>query len=228
MQAVDEAARAAMTGEVSAIVTAPIDKLHWRLAGSPFAGHTEYLAHISGAKSVAMMMTSDRLSVVLVTTHLPLSEVPKNITEDGICGVAALAHESLTGRANKKIAVCGLNPHAGDGGTFGNEEERVIRPAIRRLYAQGIDASGPFSADTIFHKAVMGEFGAVVAMYHDQGLVPIKTLDFQSTVNVTLGLPFVRTSPDHGTARDIAGKGIADHRNMVRAIEKAVELVMER
>lgn len=247
MSAVDEAVRAAMSGDVKAVVTAPINKSHWKAAGSPFLGHTEYLAHITGARSFAMMMASPKLNVSLVTTHLPLADVAKAITVERICEVARLTDaflrktsgggaarhverltsnvtSSVTGSRNTRIAICALNPHAGDSGALGDEEERVIIPAISILKNEGLDVSGPYPADTVFYKALQGEFGAVVAMYHDQGLVPIKTLDFRHTVNVTLGLPFVRTSPDHGTAEDIASKGIADHGNLVEAIKMAVKL----
>jgi len=227
MQAVDDAIRAVMTGEIAAIVTAPINKAHWNAAGSPFLGHTEYLAHVSGAKSVAMMMASPKLKVSLVTTHIPLADVPKAITVERICEVARLTCSppfAKGGTGGILIAICSLNPHAGESGTMGTEEEAVIIPAIKLLQQEGLPVSGPYPADTVFHRAVQGEFAAVVAMYHDQGLAPIKTLDFGRTVNVTLGLPFVRTSPDHGTAEDIAGKGIASHENMVEAIKMAVVL----
>lgn len=232
MRAVDDAVHAVMTGEIEAIVTAPINKSHWKAAGSPFAGHTEYLAHVTGSNPVAMMMVSPRLKVSLVTTHLPLAEVPGSLTVDKICSTVKLTYNFLqenrqTGKpANQQtnIAICSLNPHAGDSGAFGNEEETIII-AIKQLRGEDINVSGPYPADTVFHKALLGEYAAVVAMYHDQGLIPIKTLDFKHTVNVTLGLPFVRTSPDHGTAEDIAGKGLADHTNMVAAIEMAVEQV---
>lgn len=228
MNAVDLAVQAVMTGEIQAIVTAPINKNHWKQAGSPFLGHTEYLAHVSGAKSVAMMMASPKLKVVLVTTHLPLTEVAKNITVEKICEVTRLSNNFLKTYESERtnIAVCGLNPHAGDNGALGKEETEIIIPAIKILQNEGINVSGPYPADTVFNKATNGEFAAVIAMYHDQALTPIKTLDFKNTVNVTLGLPFIRTSPDHGTAEDIAGKGIADHGNMVKAIEMAVKLVM--
>ena len=218
MRAVDLAVRAVMQGEVSAIVTAPINKSHWAKAGSPFLGHTEYLAHVSGAGPVAMMMAGPKLKVSLVTTHIPLAQVPKAINVERICEVARLTCMSGLG----EIAVCALNPHAGESGRMGTEEENIIVPAIRLSQQEGLKISGPYPADTIFHRAVKKEFGAVIAMYHDQGLAPIKTLDFGKTVNITLGLPFVRTSPDHGTAEDIAGKGIAEHENMVCAIEMAV------
>lgn len=224
MRIVEKAVRAAMAGEVQAIVTAPINKSHWKSAGCPFPGHTEYLAHLSGVNSVAMMMASPRLKVSLVTTHLPLSEVPKAITKERICEVARLT-SCVCKNQRTKMAICALNPHASDSGTFGDEEERIIIPAIKELQAEGLNVSGPYPADTVFWKAADGEFDAVVAMYHDQALAPIKTLDFKHTVNVTLGLPFVRTAPDHGTAKDIAGKGIASHENMVEAIKMAVKLV---
>lgn len=235
MKAVDDAVRAAMTGEIRAMVTAPINKSHWKAAGSPFPGHTEYIAHIAGAKSAGMMMISPRLKVSLVTTHLPLSEVPMHITFDKICEITRLTIEHLktqmsgrSGARELKIAICALNPHAGDGGTFGKEEDTVIIPSIKALKEEGVNVSGPYPADTVFWKALNGKFDAVIAMYHDQALIPVKTLDFKDTVNVTLGLPFIRTSPDHGTAEDIAGKGTADHHNMIKAIEMAVELALKQ
>ncbi len=228
MAAVDDAVRAVMTGEIAAIVTAPINKSHWAAAGSPFLGHTEYLAHVSGAGPVAMMMASPKLKVSLVTTHIPLADVPKAITVERICEVVRLTCSPpfcKGGSGGISVAICSLNPHAGESGTMGTEEEKVIIPAIELLQQEGLPVSGPYPADTVFHRAVKGEFSAVVAMYHDQGLAPIKTLDFGRTVNVTLGLPFVRTSPDHGTAEDIAGKGIASHENMVEAIKMARRLL---
>lgn len=219
IKAVEDAVKAAMSGEVSAIVTAPINKLHWKAADSKFSGHTELLAHLTGAKRVAMMMFSPRLKITLATTHVPLSEVPRAITEEKIIGVARLANDWLR---NARIAVCSLNPHASD--KIGSEEDEIIAPAIAKLQSEGICASGPFSADTIFRRAMRGEFDIVLAMYHDQALPVIKTLDFENTVNVTLGLPFVRTSPGHGTAEDIAGKGVAGHEGMVAAIEMAVNI----
>jgi 4-hydroxythreonine-4-phosphate dehydrogenase len=243
MASLDEAIKAAMTKEVSAIVTAPINKSHWKAAGSPFLGHTEYLAHITGSKSFCMMMVSPRLKVSLVTTHLPLFKVAGTLTAEKICEVTRLTKnfldtynspslhpEGVTAshpqgvKRVSRIAVCALNPHAGDSGALGNEEEQIIIPAVKQLQADGIDVTGPLPADTIFHRALNGEFAAVVAMYHDQALIPIKTLDFKHTVNVTIGLPFIRTSVDHGTAEDIAGKGIADHGNLVEAIKMAVNL----
>ncbi|MBI2342394.1 MAG: 4-hydroxythreonine-4-phosphate dehydrogenase PdxA [Deltaproteobacteria bacterium] len=233
IQAVESAVRAAMAGEVRAIVTAPINKSHWKAAGSPFPGHTEYLAHLTGAKSVAMCFASPKLTVSLVTTHLPLADVPKAITVERICEVARLTcattgHRTIApSHQRTRIAVCALNPHAGENGVFGKEEIEIILPAIKKLQSEGLNISGPYPADTVFLQAIGGKFGAVIAMYHDQALAPIKTLDFKYTVNVTLGLPFIRTSPDHGTAEDIAGKGIADHENMVEAIKLAVKLTKE-
>lgn len=222
MQAVDDAVRAVISGEISAIVTAPINKSHWRATGCRFEGHTEYLAYISSTKSVAMMMVSPRLTISLVTTHLPLADVPKTITKERICEVARLTSSYFNHHA--KIAVCALNPHSGDNGIFGAEEKEIIAPAVKQLQSQGLDVSGPWPADTVFWKAINKDFDAVVAMYHDQAIAPIKTLDFKHTVNVTLGLPFIRTSPDHGTAEDIAGKGIADHTSIVEAIKLAEKL----
>ncbi len=223
----DEAIHAAMTGEISAIVTGPIDKSHWHEAGSTFAGHTDYLAHVTASHPVAMMMVSPDLKIGLVTTHVPISAVPQIITVQRICDITKLV-AGYPFSKSKKIAICALNPHSGELGLMGIEEDAIIKPAIELLQKEGLDVSGPYPADTVFWRARHGEFGAVVAMYHDQALAAIKTLDFKNTVNVTMGLPFVRTSPDHGTASDIAGKGIADHENTVRAVELAVKLVNKK
>ena len=228
IKAVESVVHAVMSGEVGAIVTAPINKLHWKKAGSEFLGHTEFLASLGGVKSVCMMMASPKLKVSLVTTHARLADVPHLITKERICEVTKLTLTHLRTYALthlKKIAICALNPHAGESGEFGDEEEKIILPAIAELKSEGYNVSGPYASDTVFLKALNGEFAAVIAMYHDQALGVIKTLDFRNTVNVTLGLPFIRTSPDHGTAEDIVGKGIADHSNMVEAIKMAVELV---
>jgi 4-hydroxythreonine-4-phosphate dehydrogenase len=220
------AGRAALTGTAQAICTAPLSKERVALSSHGFAGHTEFLAELAGAR-VAMMLAGPRLRVVLATNHLALREVPLRLKSEQISFVARLAAGSLRDRfgiARPRIAVLGLNPHAGDGGIFGDEESRIVAPAIAQARAQGVDASGPWPADGLFPRAVRGDFDAVVALYHDQGLIPAKLLDFRETVNVTLGLPFVRTSPDHGTADDIAWQGKADEQPMVSALLLAARL----
>ncbi len=222
LRAVSDAER----GEVAAIATGPINKEAFRLAGLPWAGHTDLLAHLTGAKHVAMMFHSDRLRVVLATVHIPLSEVPRALTAQSLESTIALAARELPrfGVVNPRIGVAGLNPHAGEHGLFGVEEERAIGPAIHACRGRGIDVSGPFPADTIFVRAARGEFDLVVACYHDQGLIPVKLLAFGQAVNVTLGLPIIRTSVDHGTAFDIAGQGVADEGSMVAAVLLAARL----
>jgi 4-hydroxythreonine-4-phosphate dehydrogenase len=216
----------AQAGVVDAIATAPINKEGFRLAGLPWAGHTDLLAHLTGARHVAMMFHSDRLQVVLATVHLPLAEVPRALTREGLEATIALTAGALPlfTKVPPRIGVAGLNPHAGEHGLFGREEETIIAPAIAKCRARGIDVSGPYPADTIFVRAVRGEFDVVVACYHDQGLIPVKLLTFGQAVNVTLGLPIVRTSVDHGTAFDIAGKGIADPSSMIAAVILAARL----
>jgi len=220
------ASDAARRGGVAAIATAPINKEALRLAGLPWNGHTDLLAHLTGARSVAMMFYSDALRVVLATVHLPLAEVPKAITADSMAATIRLTAAELPrfGYPRPRIAVAGLNPHAGEHGLFGSEEDTAIRPAIEASRADGIDASGPFPADTLFVRARRGEFDVVVACYHDQGLIPVKLLAFGQAVNVTLGLPIIRTSVDHGTAFDIAGRGAADPESMIAAVLLAARL----
>jgi 4-hydroxythreonine-4-phosphate dehydrogenase len=219
-RAVERAIALAQSGSVDGIVTAPLDKAALLAGGYDYPGHTEMLASLTGAR-VAMMLTSTHssahpLRVVLATTHLPLRAVPDAVTVDVIVAVAATARAGLRdwfGIAEPRIALCALNPHAGDGGRFGREDEDVLAPAAR---AAGI--AGPFPADTIFVRAMRGAFDAVIAPYHDVGMTAIKVAAFGSGVNVTLGLPFPRCSPDHGTALDIAGRGIADPSSMIEAI----------
>ena len=196
------------------------------MAGYPWRGHTDLLAHLCGAPQVAMMFWSERLRVVLATVHIPLSEVPKALTRERVRDVAALTARSLPtfGINRPKLAMAGLNPHAGENGLMGDEEDRVIRPALQDARALGVDIDGPFPGDTVFVRAARGEFDAVIACYHDQGLIPVKLLAFGRAVNVTLGLPIVRTSVDHGTAFDIAGKGVADEGSLVEAILLAARL----
>jgi 4-hydroxythreonine-4-phosphate dehydrogenase len=216
----------ARQGLVAAIATAPINKEALRLAGLPWSGHTDLLAHLTGAKHVAMMFHSDELRVVLATVHVPLSEVPALLTEGLMAETIALTARELPkfDTMRPRIAVAGLNPHAGEHGLFGREEETAIAPAIACCRAKGIDVSGPFPGDTVFVRARRGEFDVVVACYHDQGLIPIKLVAFGKAVNVTLGLPIVRTSVDHGTAFDIAGKGVADPESLIAAVLLAVRL----
>ena len=216
----------ARRGVVSAVATAPINKEALRLAGFPWNGHTDLLAHLTGAPHVAMMFFSDELRVVLATVHVPLADVPKLLTQKLLEDTIALTARELPrfGFARPRLAVAGLNPHAGEHGLFGREEEIAMAPAIACSRAKGIDVSGPFPGDTVFVRARRGEFDAVIACYHDQGLIPVKLVAFGSAVNVTLGLPIVRTSVDHGTAFDIAGKGVADPESMVAAVLLAARL----
>ena len=223
------AASDAMNGTVQALATAPISKEAFRLAGLQWAGHTDLLAHLTGARRVAMMFYSERLIVVLATVHIPLANVPTALTEERLRTTIALAAECVPMfiKVPPRIAVAGLNPHAGEHGLFGGEEERVIRPAIDSCRARGIDVSGPYPADSVFVRATRGEFDVVVACYHDQGLIPVKLIAFGQAVNVTLGLPIVRTSVDHGTAFDIAGKGVADPQSMIAAVLLAAKLARQ-
>jgi 4-hydroxythreonine-4-phosphate dehydrogenase len=214
-------------GAADAIATAPINKEAWRLAGLPWNGHTDLLAHLTGAGDVAMMFHSDRLRVVLATIHIPLADVPRALTRESLESTIVLSAKELPrfGYVAPRIAVAGLNPHAGEHGLFGREEEDVMVPAVAACRARGVDVSGPFPADTLFVRADRGEFDVVIACYHDQGLIPVKLLAFGHAVNVTLGLPIVRTSVDHGTAFDIAGKGVADPESLIAAVLLAARLV---
>jgi 4-hydroxythreonine-4-phosphate dehydrogenase len=216
----------AQRGSVAAVATAPISKEALRLAGLAWSGHTDLLAHLTGAPHVAMMFHSDRLRVVLATIHVPLADVPALLTRELMDATIALTARELPrfGPAAPRIAVAGLNPHAGEHGLFGAEEETVLAPAIAAARARGVDVAGPFPADTVFVRAVRGEFDVVIACYHDQGLIPVKLTAFGRAVNVTLGLPIVRTSVDHGTAFDIAGKGVADPGSMIEAVKLAATL----
>ncbi len=215
------------SGKVAAITTAPVNKEAFRLAGLPWNGHTDLLAHLAGVQTVAMMFYSEALRVVLATIHIPLAVVPTALTSRSLEEIIRLTACELPrfGYPRPRIAVAGLNPHAGEHGLFGREEETIIAPAIAACRAAGIDVSGPFPADTLFVRARRGEFDIVVACYHDQGLIPVKLLSFGQVVNVTLGLPFVRTSVDHGTAFDIAGRGVADAGSMIAATLLAAKLV---
>jgi 4-hydroxythreonine-4-phosphate dehydrogenase len=220
------AARDALARRVDAIVTAPLHKESLRAAGHPWPGHTEMLAEAAGAADVTMMFVGGGLRVALLTIHRSLRSVPDAITGAEVERVVRLLHRELPrfGAGRRRIAVCGLNPHAGEGGLFGREDLDVVRPAIERLAGEGLEVSGPLPADTAFVRAARGEFDAVVAAYHDQGLVPMKLLAFGRAVNVTLGLPYVRTSVDHGTAFDIAAAGIADPGSLLEAMKLAARL----
>jgi 4-hydroxythreonine-4-phosphate dehydrogenase len=216
----------AQRGDVDAIATAPINKEAFRLARLPWVGHTDLLAHLTGATDVAMLFYSEQLRVVLATIHIPLSEVPAALTTESLVRTIALAARELPrfGIARPRLALCGLNPHAGEHGLLGSEEISTLIPAVNACRARGIDVSGPFAADTIYIRARRGEFDVVVSCYHDQGLIPVKLVAFGTAVNVTLGLPIIRTSVDHGTAFDIAGKGIADPESMISAVLLAARL----
>ena len=231
------ATQAVLKGDVAALVTAPISKEWAGRVGFKFPGHTEYLAATAAAAEHAMMLAGPRLRVTVATTHIALRDVPSALTPEGIASTIVLTARSLRdwfGLALPHVAVAGLNPHAGEGGRFGDEEARLVLPALqlarRRLEAEGIAAtlSGPAVPDAVFRQAANGAFDAVVALYHDQGLIPIKLLHFDEAVNVTLGLPFVRTSPDHGTAYDIAGSGRARPDSFLAALDLAAAIVAKK
>ncbi|MBI2346072.1 MAG: 4-hydroxythreonine-4-phosphate dehydrogenase PdxA [Deltaproteobacteria bacterium] len=227
-QWVANAVKAALAGEIAAIVTGPINKHRWQLARIHFPGHTEYLAHLVGQTptSIGPLFVTSSWKVALVTGHLPIKNVHRVLTRERIVGVATLAHETLRQMFDiprPRLACLGLNPHAGEQGLIGLEEQEILIPAMAVLHDRGIAIDGPFSADTFFSAAPV--FDGVLAMYHDQGLLPLKTAAFRETVQLTMGLPFIRTSVDHGTAEDIAWQGRADHTNLVNAIELAVQLV---
>ncbi|MBP8145397.1 MAG: 4-hydroxythreonine-4-phosphate dehydrogenase PdxA [Inhella sp.] len=216
---IEAAVRALQAGQGRALVTAPIHKEALHAAGSPYPGHTEMLQQLAGGVPVRMMLANAELRVVLVTVHLALRDAIERIDSANVLQTLQISDRALRcmGVAAPRIAVAGLNPHAGEGGLFGREEIEQIAPAIERARAEGIDARGPFAPDTVFMRARQGEFDAVVAMTHDHGLIPVKYLGLDEGVNTTLGLPFVRTSPDHGTAFDIAGRGLADARSLLAA-----------
>jgi 4-hydroxythreonine-4-phosphate dehydrogenase len=231
--AIEKAVAMAMAGDVDAIITGPIDKFALHAAGYDFPGHTEMLAALSGAETVVMMLAAEKtriggpLRVVLATTHMRLTDVPEALTTDLLVEQTIVTHRSLQRGwdiARPSVAFCAFNPHASDGGLFGDEEERIYAPAIQRLRANGIDVSPPLPADTVFLRAAQGEFDVVIAPYHDVGMAAFKTAAFGQGVNVTLGLPFIRTSPDHGTAMNIAGSGVADSSSMEEAIRLAIRL----
>jgi 4-hydroxythreonine-4-phosphate dehydrogenase len=215
---IEAAVHAVQRGEGNAIVTAPIHKAALSAAGVPYPGHTEMLQALAGGMPVRMMLANDELRVVLVTIHQSLKSAIDAVTFDAVLGTLRIANANAKGQ---RIAVAGLNPHAGEDGLFGDEEQTIIAPAVAAARAEGIDAHGPFAPDTVFMRARRGEFDLVVAMTHDHGLIPVKYLGVEQGVNVTLGLPFVRTSPDHGTAFDIAGRGVADASSLEAAIRWA-------
>jgi len=226
VQALHDAIDDALAGRVRAIVTAPLNKESMHAAGIDFPGHTEILAQRTQTPHVAMMLVNDQLRVMLVTIHIALSEVSSSLNTELELRTIQLAHAACRGMGmtSPRVAVAGLNPHAGEQGKFGREDLDIIAPAIAQARAQGIDASGPWPGDTVFMRARLGEFDICVAQYHDQGLIPIKYLGIDEGVNVTVGLPFVRTSVDHGTAFDIAGQGIADPSSLLTAFELAIKL----
>ncbi|CAB3861941.1 D-threonate 4-phosphate dehydrogenase [Achromobacter pulmonis] len=216
----------ARAGRIRAIVTAPLNKQSMHAGGIDYPGHTEILAERSGTRDFAMMLANDELRVLLVTIHVALADVMARITPEAELTAMRLADRAChqMGIARPRVAVAGLNPHAGEGGKFGREDLDIIAPAIDRARAEGIDASGPWPGDTVFMRARRGEFDIVVAQYHDQGLIPVKYLGVDHGVNVTVGLPFVRTSVDHGTAFDIAGKGVADQASLIAAFDLALAM----
>ena len=224
--AICAAVRDAMDGRVGAIATAPVNKLAFSRAGLSWRGHTDLLGHLAGSSRVAMMFWSEPLKVVLATVHVPLADVPRLLTRELLGDIIDLTARELPrfGIARPRIALAGLNPHAGEDGLLGQEETHVLGPAVEDARSRGIAIDGPFPGDTVFGRATRGEFDAVIACYHDQGLIPVKLLAFGRAVNVTLGLPIVRTSVDHGTAFDIAGKGIADASSMIEAVLLAARL----
>ena len=224
--AVETAANLALEGKVDAIVTGPVHKASLHAAGYRYPGLTEFLAHLAGDVDVAMMLAADALRVVLVTTHIALRDVPRAVTVERMVRAGRITADALRrwwGITAPRLAVCALNPHAGEGGLFGDEDDRVLRPA-----AEALGAEGPLPADTVFVRALKGEFDAVLAPYHDVGMTAVKVAGFGRGVNVTLGLPFVRTAPDHGTAFDIVGKGLADASSMKAALELAARLAARR
>ena len=225
-EAIVRAVRDAEAGGVSAIATAPISKKALALAGLPWRGHTDMLAALTNTREVAMMFHSSRLRVVLATIHIPLADVPAALTLPAVLGVIALTAREMPkfNLSDPRLALAGLNPHAGEQGVIGQEEERVLGPAVNLSREKGIDITGPWPGDTVFLRAVQGEFDVVIACYHDQGLIPVKLMAFGEAVNVTLGLPIIRTSVDHGTAFDIAGRAVANPESMVQAVLLAARL----
>ena len=226
-EAIARAVEDVRLGRIDAIATAPINKEAFALAEIPFKGHTDLLANLTRSGPAVMMFHSEPLRVVLATVHVPLREVPDLLTPALLDSIVDLSARELPrfGYATPRLALAGLNPHAGEHGVIGEEDDAVLRPAVERARALGIDLSGPWPGDTVFGRAARGEFDALIACYHDQGLIPVKLLAFGRAVNVTLGLPIIRTSVDHGTAFDIAGQGIADPSSLVEAVRLAAKLV---
>ncbi|UCD34806.1 MAG: 4-hydroxythreonine-4-phosphate dehydrogenase PdxA [Nitrospiraceae bacterium] len=226
----DRAVELAVSGEVQGIVTAPISKESLKMAGYSWPGHTEFLAERTGTRECAMMFVSPRLKVILCTIHIPLRDVPRKINGQRVAQTIRLAKKGMDmlGISNPRIAVAGLNPHAGESGIMGKEEAEAIIPAVERARQDGLPVSGPFPPDVVFHKAWRGEYDIIVCMYHDQGLVPFKMVAFDRGVNVTVGLPVIRTSPDHGTAFDIAWENRADPSSMIEAIKLAAKMKLRR
>lgn len=230
-QAIEIAVSACLAGEAAAVVTAPIHKAVLNAAGFAFPGHTEFLAHLTGARRAVMMLASDKLRVVPLTIHMPIAKVPAAISKQAVFETGEIILTALRrdfGILNPRLAVAGLNPHAGEDGVLGEEDENMIAPAVAALKARGFNVCGPLSADTLFHDQARKTYDAALCMYHDQALIPIKSLSFWDGVNVTLGLPIVRTSPDHGTALDIAGQGKADARSMIAAVQMAADMADAR
>jgi 4-hydroxythreonine-4-phosphate dehydrogenase len=230
-EAIDEAVRRIQAGELDALCTAPISKAALHLAGYTYPGHTELLAEKARVPLVAMLMVGGGVRTVPATIHCPLSAVPTSLTSERIVALLDLIHRSMVSDfaiERPRIAVCGLNPHAGESGHMGDEESRIIAPAIEQARERGLEVGGPIPADVVYHQMLQGRWDCVLAMYHDQAMIPVKMLAFDSGVNVTLGLPFVRTSPDHGTAFDIASRGIARPDSLIAAIRLASELTMNR
>lgn len=235
MDYLTEGARCCLDGELAALVTAPVNKQAITNAERDFVGQTEFLSQLAGTEKTAMMLLGhdDRerwLRVVLATTHLPLCRVASLLTKEKVLLAIRMAAKACgqLGLSRRRIGVCGLNPHAGEGGRLGGEEIEIIAPAVEQARAEGVDAIGPVAADTLFHQAFKGDFEVVVAMYHDQGLGPLKMVAFDTGVNWTVGLPFIRTSPDHGTAYELAGKSLANPSSMVAAIRLAKRLVTDK
>jgi len=228
---IKEGVRLCQQGKVHGLVTCPISKEALRRAGEPYPGHTEMLAHLTHTKEYAMAFYGPRLCVVLVTIHRPLREAIEEITPSAILRVSRLAYRFLKedlGIQEPRLALSALNPHAGEGGLLGGEEEKILKPAVKSARAEGLPLYGPFPADSLYFRAVQGEFHLVVSLYHDQGLIPFKLLHFYDGVNVTLGLPIIRTSVDHGTAYDLAGSGKADPRSLIAAVELARRMAKNR
>ncbi len=223
---IEAAVELCAAGSVDAIATAPINKRSLFLGGYSFPGHTEFLAHLTGSEEYAMAFVAANLRIVLISTHVPLAEAIRLVERDRIMGTINLTNREMKrwGIERPRLAMAALNPHGAEGGLFGMEEASEIAPAIEACRVNDINVQGPFPADTVFLRASRGEFDAVIACYHDQAMIPVKCLSFGEAVNVTLGLPFIRTSVDHGTAFDIAGKGIAEHSSMIAAIKLAAEL----